>query len=222
MPTIEQARAWYSPDDPVHGFDHVVRVVLLADRLAQAEGADREIVRAAALLHDAQPPAADPGAYSLTEQRSEHHLASASFARQILCLEGWSEARIAAVEHAIRAHRFRRTEEAPQTIEARVLYDADKLDAIGATGAARAVAYAASRGQPFYFPPSPTFLAEGRLEPGEPHSAYHEYVYKLAHIQDRLHTPAAAALANERHRRMAEFFDALARESSGGERLTDL
>ena len=53
MPTIEQARGWYSADDPVHGFDHVLRVYFMAERLAQAEGADLEIVRAAALLHDA-------------------------------------------------------------------------------------------------------------------------------------------------------------------------
>ena len=53
MPTIEEARRWYPADDPVHGFDHVLRVYQLAEHLALAEGADLEIVRAAALLHDA-------------------------------------------------------------------------------------------------------------------------------------------------------------------------
>ena len=56
MPTIEQARAWYPINDPVHGFDHVLRVYRLAERLAAAEGAELEIVRAAVLLHDAAPP----------------------------------------------------------------------------------------------------------------------------------------------------------------------
>ena len=56
MPTIEQARAWYTDSDPVHDFDHVLRVYRLAERLAEAEGADLTIVRAAALLHDAEGP----------------------------------------------------------------------------------------------------------------------------------------------------------------------
>ena len=54
MPTIESARSWYPVNDPVHGFDHVLRVYHLAEQLALAEGADLEIVRAAALLHDAE------------------------------------------------------------------------------------------------------------------------------------------------------------------------
>src|SRR4030065_656287 len=53
MPTVEQARAWYPENDPVHGFDHVLRVLAIADSLAADLGADQEIVRAAALLHDA-------------------------------------------------------------------------------------------------------------------------------------------------------------------------
>jgi HD superfamily phosphodiesterase len=53
MPTLEQARTWY-PYDPVHGFDHVLRVYRLAEELARKEGADIEIVRAAVLFHDVE------------------------------------------------------------------------------------------------------------------------------------------------------------------------
>ena len=52
MPSLEQARAWYAPQDPVHGFDHVLRVLELAERLGRELGADLEVLRAAALLHD--------------------------------------------------------------------------------------------------------------------------------------------------------------------------
>jgi uncharacterized protein len=197
MPTIEAARSWYPQSDPVHGFDHVMRVHHLAERLAIAEEADQEIVLAAALLHDVE------------SDRSEHHQAAAEFAAEILQSEGWEDERIAAVQHCIRAHRFRDESERPQSLEAKVLYDADKLDAIGATGVARAIAFALGAGQPVYAPPSSRFLHSGEREPFEPHSAYHEYLFKLRKLKDHLFTPTARNLAEERHRILVTYFEAL-------------
>jgi uncharacterized protein len=71
MPTPDQVRGWMPAGDPVHDFEHVMRVYQMAERIAQAEGADLEIVRAAALLHDAVGSA--PGAETV-EQRHNHHL----------------------------------------------------------------------------------------------------------------------------------------------------
>jgi uncharacterized protein len=209
--TIETARSWYPTSDPVHGFDHVLRVYRMAERLAQAEGADLEIVRAAALLHDADGSATQGGEAG----RLSHQHASAEFARQVLTAEGWPEQRIAAVQHCIRAHRFRDDSEQPQTLEARVLFDADKLDAIGAIGVARAIAYAASAGQPVYAEPSVSFLATGQREPAEPHSSYHEYLFKLRKLSRRLYTPSARRLAAGRHRYMTRFYARLAAELQG-------
>lgn len=220
MLTIEQARRWYPQGDPVHGFDHVLRVARLAEQLGAAEGADLEIVRAAALLHDAAEQAEarlDPSEPGVVEAihagRPAHQHTSAEIAGLALTSEGWPPERIAAVQHAIRAHRFRDSSEPPRSLEARVLFDADKLDAIGAIGAARAVAYAAQHGQPAYAPPSQQFLETGRLEPGEPYSAYHEFCFKLRNIISRLHTASGRRLAAERHRRMALFFEQLAEEA---------
>jgi uncharacterized protein len=209
MLTIETARSWYPSDDPVHGFDHVMRVYRLAERIARAEGADLEIVRAAVLLHDSSPPAAGP------PQRQDHQHASASFARQVLEGDRWAEERIEAVLHCIRAHRFRDESESPRTLEARVVFDADKLDAIGAIGAVRAVAYAAAHGAPAYAEPSPRFRQTGQREPGEPHSAYHEYVFKLSRLKERLFTPTARQIAEGRHRFLAEFYERLGAELDG-------
>jgi uncharacterized protein len=213
MPSLEEARRWYPAHDPVHGFDHVLRVLHLAEQFALMERADLEIVRAAVLLHDAEPP---PGKGQPKEdrQRSSHHLDSAEFARLQLAAEGWTEERIAAVEHCIRAHRFRDDREQPQTLEAQVLFDADKLDAIGAVGVARAIAYAVTHGQPFYAQPSESFLQTGAKEPGEAHSAYHEYVFKLCKLKDRLFTRAAAALAEQRHQFMTVYFLQLQEEAA--------
>ena len=204
MISVELARTWYPEEDSVHGFDHILRVYQMACRLAQEEGADLEIVAAAALLHDAQPLENLPA-----NTRQDHHLTSTQFAAQILEREGWPADRIKAVQHCIRAHRFRDDSQQPETLEAQVLFDADKLDAIGAIGVARAIAYAAQKGQPAFFEPSNDFLTSGNRQSGEPHSAYHEYIFKLSILKDRLFTVTAKQIASERHQYMVDFFNRL-------------
>ncbi|HZD56844.1 MAG TPA: HD domain-containing protein [Anaerolineales bacterium] len=211
MPTLEQARSWYPDPDPVHGFDHVWRVYHMAERLAETEGADLEIVRAAALLHDAEGSATAGG----DEGRVDHHQASAEFARRILSQEGWPEERMAAVEHCIRAHRFRDETEMPRTLEAKILFDADKLDVLGAIGIVRTIAFDVVVGQPIYSEPSDRFINTGEKEPGELHSSVHEYFFKLSKIKDRLYTSQARTIAEQRHRYMAEFFERLGAELRG-------
>jgi uncharacterized protein len=211
MPTIETAHSWYDNSDPVHGFDHILRVYRLAERIALAEGADLEIVRAAALLHDAEGSATVGG----DQGRLEHHQASAEFARQVLQAEGWQEERIAQVAHCIRAHRFRDESEQPQTLEAKILFDSDKLDVIGAIGVARTIAFDVVVGQPIYAEPSEQFLRTGQKIDGEAHSSYHEYLFKLRKIKDRLHTATARMLAEDRHRFLEEFFTRLPAEIQG-------
>ncbi len=199
MPNLEQAKSWYAENDPVHGYDHIQRVYRMAERLAHAEGADLEIVRAAALLHDAEGPLTG-------DSRAEHQLASAQFARQMLEAENWPEDRIAAVQHCIRAHRFRDDRELPETIEAKVLFDADKLDAIGAIGAVRVIAYAILDKQHLFSEPSEQFLGSGEKLPGEPHTPYHEHLFKLSKLKDRMFTTSGQAVAEERHKYLEGFF----------------
>lgn len=226
MPSLEQARAWYRDADPVHDFAHVLRVYRTAEQLALEEGADLEIVRAAALLHDAQgsAPPGRPAAHHNQKssgaggegvERASHHHSSAEFAARVLAAEGWPAERIAAVQHCIRAHRFRDQTEPPATLEAKILFDADKLDVLGAIGVARAVAYAALDGQPFYAEPSPQFLESGVAAPGEPHSSYHEYLFKLRKIKDRLFTATARRMAEGRDAYLAGFYRRLAAEMRG-------
>ena len=209
MLSLEIARQWYPLDDAVHGFDHIERVYHLCEKLGAAEGANLEIVRAAALLHDSQGSAPDGS------ERPNHHLLSAEFASQVLKDEGWDDSRIQAVQHCIRAHRFRRNGEEPSTIEARVLFDADKLDVIGAIGAARTLGYALKAGTPFFSEPSPRFMQTSEEEPGELHSAYHEYLFKLRKISALLYTKTGRHLATKRQRFLNQFFDELAAEYRG-------
>jgi len=198
MPTIKQARAYYPDDDPVHGFSHVLRVYRLCEKIGKGESADLKILRAAALLHDVEGD---------VDVRTNHHLAAADFAENILNNKGWQEREIQAVLHCIRAHRFRNREEEPNTLEAKVLFDADKIDAIGAVGIARAVSYAVRAGMDVYAPPSELYLSTGELAPGESQSVSHEYLFKLRHLKDRMFTKTGRSLAEERHDLMVNFFD---------------
>ncbi len=200
MITIEMAQSWYPDKDPVHGFDHILRVVQMSEYLANAEGADAEISRTAALLHDAEDSNAK-------NSRAVHHLKSALFARKVLSEHGWSETRIQAVEHCIRAHRFRDNREQPQTLEAKILFDADKLDAIGAIGAVRAIGYAINANEFLHSHPSEKFIKSGEKEDGEPHTPYHEYLFKLSRLKELIYTPAARALAEQRHAFLVMFFE---------------
>lgn len=208
MPSIDQAQAWYPDYDPVHGFDHILRVLRLAERIAAVEGADMEIVRAAALLHDAS------GGETGGAGRAEHQHRSADFAQSILEAEGWPSDRIAAVQHCIRTHRYRGSE-APQSLEAKILFDADKLDVIGAFGVARTLAYDVVMHWPFHAEPSQKFRDTGEKENGELHSSYHEFLFKLSKIKDRLYTATASQIAEGRQQFLNDFFVQLDAEAQG-------
>jgi uncharacterized protein len=209
MPTIEEAKNWYDPVDPVHGFDHVLRVYRMAEVIGAELGADMEILKAAALLHDASGAAPGEGG-----ARASHEQDSAEFARGVLQEEGWGEERIRAVEHCIRTHRYRNQEE-PESLEAKILFDADKLDVVGAFGVARTIGYAVQAHRPIFSQPSERFLKEGLKEPDELHSAYHEYLFKLRHVKDRLFTQSAKRIAEHRHQVLTQFFEQLAAEAVG-------
>ena len=205
MISVKEARRHYpSARSGAHGFDHALRVTALAERIAREEGADLAIVRAAALLHDVAAAGPD---------RENHHRAGAAEARRILLGLGQPAARVEAVAHCVETHRFRKPAEAPETLEAQCVYDADKLDAIGAVGVARAFVYGAEHGQALWGNVSPAFRAG--QETGEPHTPHHEFHCKLVHIRDRLYTETGRRIAAGRHRAMVDFFARMAGEVAG-------
>jgi len=203
MITVEEASRFYLENDAAHDFDHVLRVLALAERIGQAEGADLEIVRAAALLHDVAR-ADEEGSGTC------HAQAGAQRAREIL--QGHPPEKVEAVAQAIATHRFRE-KSIPQTLEAQVLYDADKLDAIGAIGVARAYAISGQARQRLWGPVPADYRGEAQGTPE--HTAVHEFVFKLSRLKGTLFTPTAKAVAAERHRYMVKFFARLEREVKG-------
>jgi uncharacterized protein len=205
--TIDEAHLLYGGADSVHDFDHVLRVLLLAERIGAAEGADPDIVRAAALLHDV--------GREIAEAQGRDHAAFAA-ERAYELLAGQPTARVEAVAHAIAAHRFR-TKPDPATLEAQVLFDADKLDAIGAVGVARAFAYGGAHGQRLWAPLDSVDVARWAERGDDPHdhTPVHEFLVKLSRLKDRLYTLAGRAIAEDRHAFMVAFFDQFDAEVQG-------
>ena len=207
--TIDFARTLYETADAAHAFDHVLRVMRLAVHIAEAEGADVEIVRVAALLHD------------VADERSDHHLTGAKFARELLA--DAPPAFVEGVAHCIESHRFSQPPE-PATPEAQCLNDADKLDAIGAIGVARVFAFAAVHGNRLWthtlseleqiIGPDPRAYrrAHGRQRDYTPG---HELLCKLAGLADGMYTPTARQIARQRHDYMLDFFRRLDAEALG-------
>jgi len=199
---IEEARQYYTDADAAHDFDHVLRVLVLAERIGQAEGAAMEIVRAATLLHDVA---------RAEEERTGACHAKAGAGRCLQILADHPADKVEAVAQAIASHRFR-DDVVPQTLEAKVLYDADKLDAIGAIGIARAYALAGKRGQHLWTETPAGSLAESQSADYTP---VHEFIFKLSQLKKALFTASARQIAEERHRYMVEFFARLEEEVQG-------
>ena len=134
-------RAWLgknSANHPFAGPDHVARVVALSMEIGASEGADAEIIEAAALLHDIGVPICV----------SSHYGIGALLAQGVLAEAGYEPQKIEAICHAIRAHsRYGGPE--PATIEAKCLFDADAIDYVGVVGLIRGIGRAATKGEYF-------------------------------------------------------------------------
>jgi uncharacterized protein len=207
MLTVEQARELYRGAESGHDFDHVLRVLALAERLARAEGADLEIVHTAALLHDIARADED-------ETRGDDHAQmAAERASALLLARGMAPSKVDAVAHAIAAHRFR-SSAPPQTLEAKILYDADKLDSIGAIGIARAFAISGALNQRLWSE-VPSDAVATRNQRNAEHTAVAEFVVKLSKIRERVYTQTAHQIAEERHAFMTDFFERLEQEVKG-------
>jgi uncharacterized protein len=202
----KEAQVFFRSARGSHDWDHTERVARLSLRIGRKEKADLRVLELAALLHDIGREEEDR-----SRGRICHGRCGAVLARGILSRHGFDPATIKAVVHCIRTHRFRRGGK-PQTLEARVLFDADKLDSIGAVGIGRAFQFAGEVGARLHdksidVPKTKPYTRDD--------TAYREYLVKLSHVRDRMTTREGRRLAAERHRFMAAFFTRLNKETDG-------
>ena len=203
--------------DSAHDREHVYRVMHTAMLIASdEETVDWDVLICASLLHDIGRPEqfADP---SLC-----HAKVGGEKAYRFLLEQGYCEEFARNVRHCIEAHRFR-TDCQPQTLEAKILFDADKLDAAGALGIARTLLYQGHEGTPIY-----SLRKDGTVSDGtgdEEDSFFREYKFKLEKLYGQFYTKQGSALARERQQAAADYYQALLRESresrQGGKLVLD-
>jgi len=169
-----------------HGLDHILRVTRLCEEIGRAEDADMRVLIPAALFHDVARP---------LEKKTgiPHEEEGARIAEEYLRKNSFDSERIPAIVHAISTHRYS-TGPKPETLEAKILSDADKLDAMGAVGIAR------------------TFMQAG--EHGDGIKGANDHIHeKLLKLKELMYTDKAKEIAKQRHALLKQFIDALEDET---------
>ncbi|MBM9536845.1 HD domain-containing protein [Desulfobulbus alkaliphilus] len=189
-----------------HGPDHSERVLRTALVMGRIMVARCDILAPAALLHD----------IGRKEERTSqgkicHARYGAEIAAELLKKTGYNDEDMRAICHCIRTHRFRGGI-APESLEARILFDADKLDSIGAVGIGRAFLFAGQIGARLHNPEQDhTQTRAYSIED----TAYREFRVKMSRVRGQMLTPIGRQIAKKRHTFMELFFAQLTRETSG-------
>ena len=193
-------------NDGSHDRSHLLRVWRNASAIAEQEPhCDRAILTAAVILHDCVAVEKN------SPQRSKASRLASAQAREILAAFGWDPARIAAAAHAIEAHSFS-AGIAPRTTEARIVQDADRLDAIGAIGVARCFYIAGRMGSGLYDPADPSAV---NRDLDDRRFALDHFRTKLFKLAANFQTRTGQALAEARTQTMRGFVQILLSEIEG-------
>lgn len=191
-------------DDTAHDKEHIYRVLYNALEIAAAENdVDYDILIAACLLHD----------IGRKEQFENpelcHAIIGGEKAYNFLLVNGFEIYYAEQVKQCIQTHRYRRNNP-PQSLEAKILFDADKLDAAGAIGIARTLLYKGIVSEPLY-----SVLPNGLISNGENDvmpSFFQEYKYKLEKLYSNFYTEKATQIAKERQSIAVKYYDSLYQE----------
>ena len=180
---MELAKAVFAGDSGGHDLDHTLRVYRMARHIAQAEGADPEVVSLAALLHDVDD-----------HKLSPETCAGKTRAADFLHRQNLDEERIREILTIIERISYSANAGAQETLEGKCVQDADRLDALGAIGIARTFAYGGSKGRRIHDPA------------GEDKTTSVQHFYdKLLRLADLMTTSTGRELAHRRHIFMEEF-----------------
>lgn len=200
---------------PSHGWDHVLRVEQTAEKISETESsADKFIIKLAALLHDICREEEDRSKGKIC-----HAEKGASEAFSFLHAAGLDVNLCSRVSDCIKFHRFRKksnsenNDQFPEpSIEAKILFDADKLDSIGAAGIGRAFLFAGEVGAKLH---NHSDNISNTSSYSEEDTAFREYEVKLKHIRNKIFTDEGKRIAQDRDDFMKIFFERLKKEMKG-------
>ena len=199
--TLEDVRLYsmkiFSDRRGSHGWDHTCRVYSMCVHIGRIEKADLEVLKAAAYLHDIGRQAQDESNGNICHARK-----GAEISKTLLDHYPVSADQKENIIHSIRSHRYR-GKNRPETLEAKILFDSDKLDSIGAIGIARAFQFAGEIGAKLYNPDIDLMDTRSYTEED---TAYREFKLKLSKIEDKMLTREGRRIAVVRHEFMEKFF----------------
>jgi len=202
----EEARKHFLTAKGSHDWQHIKRVHNLCMIIGKKENADLEILKFAAVLHDVGRNHQDTSNGNIC-----HAEQGSIIARKMLEKYNFDLEKTDKIVHCIESHRFRGKKQ-PQSKEAGILFDADKLDSIGAVGVGRAFLFAGEIGAKLH-------NDEVDINITKPYTredtAYREFMFKLRKVKDRMLTREGKRIAEERHQFMVDFFDRLKEEVEG-------
>ena len=202
----KEAQRYFKNARGSHDWSHIERVYNLAIKIGKKEKADLEILKLAAILHDIGRKHQDE-----VNGKIDHAEIGVKLARKILEKYNLEKEKIEKVIHCIETNRFR-GDKKPESKEAKILFDADKLDAIGATGIGRAFLFAGEIGAKLH---NKEIDLEKTKEYSKEDTAYREFMVKLRKIKERMFTKEGKRIAKERHTYMVNFFNRLNKEVDG-------
>lgn len=186
-------------NDPAHDFEHIMRVYKNAKKICKKERANEKLVLSAALLHDLV-------SYPKSDKRSKlSSIESAKKSQSILKKYNFSHEEIMIISDAIRDHSFSQ-KKIPDTIEGKILQDADRLDALGAIGIARVFATSGSLKRPFYDIDDPFCK---KRNPDDKIWAVDHFYKKLLTLESLMNTKSGKAEAKKRTEILKEFLKQL-------------
>ncbi|MDO9399142.1 MAG: HD domain-containing protein [bacterium] len=205
--------------DVAHDMSHVMRVYNLALNIAKQESnVDIDVLQAAILLHDigGHKEMSDPSG------KTDHAIESAKMAEPILKKLDFTSKQIKHIQDCIISHRYK-TENKPETIEAKILFDADKLDSIGAIGIARAFCWISKNNANIYkkvdineyIKENLSGKINGRIQDKTKHSPQIEFETKVKFLIDKLFTKTAKKICQERVIFFENFLNRLEQEING-------
>ena len=194
-PWLDEIRSLYRQADPAHNFSHILRVCNMARIIGREEKAEMRVLLPAVLLHDL---GSKKGYGSVQEQSGQ---AGMRAVRSFLQGKGMDRDRIDKVLYAVEVHSFSRAI-IPTTLEARILQDADRLDAMGAIGIARLFVTGGALGREMYHPQDP-FCRD--REPDDGRWNLDHFYRKLLKLESGMHTSAGKRLAAKRSRVMKQY-----------------